>query len=91
MMARIDECVMCERGEVWIECCNGSQGCPCKGKQVFWGTCLVCGGTGRCSPEADKTANLKAMTMQARSNGGYFGNPHGRLREGPPRVAPAED
>jgi hypothetical protein len=79
-----DKCmaIACENGEVWIECCNGSSGCPCEGKVVFFDRCVACGGTG-IEPEGQPTAhrgNLRAITNAVRLGGGYIGNPHGRLR-----------
>lgn len=74
------QCDSCESGEVWTECCNGSSGCECQGRQVFFGVCQVCEGTMLRSPSADTQANIKAIRHMATLTGGYFGNPHGRLR-----------
>lgn len=73
-------CTCCEHGQVWVECCNGSEGCPCLGKQVFFGQCRVCHGTGWMQADADTEANLRVITAVARATGGYIGNPHGVLR-----------
>lgn len=74
------KCEMCENGEVWTECCNGSNGCPCEGRQVFFGICEVCHGTGERTADADTGANLQSLRHAAVVTGGYLGNPHGRLR-----------
>lgn len=73
-------CGSCENGEVWVECCNGAGGCLCKGRQVFFATCAVCNGTGIVPQGADSEANIRAIRRAAAATGGYFGNPHGRLR-----------
>ncbi len=72
----------CENGEVWTECCNGSSGCPCKGQQVLFGTCSVCGGSGSLASgtDVDVQENLKRLRGAAAASGGYLGNPHGRPR-----------
>lgn len=72
----------CENGEVWTECCNGSGGCSCEGKQVFFGKCAACNGAGQrlATRNVDAQVNLNAIRSYARAFGGYIGNPHGRLR-----------
>jgi hypothetical protein len=62
-------CECCEDGQVWIECCNGSEGCPCQGKQVLFGQCKVCGGIGQREEHADTKANLRSITSAARLTG----------------------
>lgn len=74
------DCEMCENGQVWTECCDGSNGCPCEGQQVLYGRCLVCKGTGHREADADTQANIRSMQNAAAVTGGYLGNPHGRLR-----------
>ncbi len=78
-----DKCMAigCENGEVWTECCNGSGSCPCEGKQVLFGKCALCKGTG-VQPDGLFTAkaNLIAIRNAAIFSGGLLGNPHGKLR-----------
>lgn len=72
------DCDRCEQGELWAECCNGSDGCPCHGKQVYLGPCRVCNGTGKLPEHADRQANLRLIREMAPV--GFLGNPFGRLR-----------
>lgn len=76
------QAIACENGEVWTECCNGSGGCACEGKQVFFGKCRVCDGAGTLAGaiDIDTRSNLRAIQFAAEVGGGYLGNPHGRLR-----------
>ena len=76
----MQKCEMCEDGQVWTECCDGSKGCACEGKQVLFGQCRVCNGTGRQHENADTQANITAIRKYAEATSGYLGNPHGRLR-----------
>lgn len=74
------KCEMCEGGQVWTECCDGSKGCACRGMQVLFGQCRVCGGTGWHHKNADTQANIAAIRRHGEIFGGYLGNPHGQLR-----------
>lgn len=71
-------CRCCENGELWAECCNGADRCPCKGQQVYLGKCQVCNGTGIEPEHANRNANLRFI--RAIGTTGYLGNPFGRLR-----------
>lgn len=58
-------CEMCYGTGQWeTECCNGADGCDCRGQVVPMGTCNVCHGRGLRSPNADVRANIK--TIQGR-------------------------
>jgi hypothetical protein len=62
-MERMITCPAClGRGSWEAECCNGSSGCSCRGQVVQMGTCLTCGGEGRCSPNADTLRNARSIT-----------------------------
>lgn len=77
------DAIGCENGDVWTECCNGSNDCPCLGRQVFFDKCQACGGSGKKhdGPEnVERNVNLEALNRAAKASGGYFGNPHGRTR-----------
>lgn len=55
-------CRMCDgRGQWEAACCNGAGGCSCRGDFVPMGTCRVCHGYGQHAPDADTTANVKAI------------------------------
>ncbi len=55
------QCEMCEGGIWYTECCNGANGCDCKGQMVEMGQCNVCKGTGWRRLDANKMANCEAI------------------------------
>lgn len=57
-------CEYCDNGHWETECCNGADGCDCRGERVPMGPCNVCNGTGWRRPDADTRANLQ--TIQGR-------------------------
>ncbi|OHB71894.1 MAG: hypothetical protein A2W23_06500 [Planctomycetes bacterium RBG_16_43_13] len=57
-------CECCDSGKWKTECCNGADGCDCRGERVDMGKCHVCDGTGWRHQNADTRANLK--TIQGR-------------------------
>ena len=58
-------CECCEGGIWFSECCDGSNGCSCKGETVNMGRCKVCLGTGRRRKDADTRANLRTIAGMA--------------------------
>ncbi len=48
-------------GEWEAECCNGADGCSCRGEPVYMGKCRVCGGTGLKHKGANPMANVKSI------------------------------
>lgn len=55
------QCRNCEGGRWYTECCNGANGCDCRGEIVDMGVCNVCQGAGWHRPNADTEANLNAI------------------------------
>lgn len=63
-------CGYCYGDGTWsVECCNGSGGCSCNGREVFMGNCNVCKGTGYMKKDSDMSANSKAIAGY-----GYIGD-----------------
>lgn len=59
------ECVGCDGRGTWeTECCNGADGCDCRGDRVDIGPCLVCKGTGVMTDASDPQANIKSIQGQ---------------------------
>ena len=54
-------CRNCDGGNWWTECCNGSDGCDCRGQPINMGRCNVCGGTGYHAIDADLRANGRTI------------------------------
>jgi len=54
-------CEHCQNGRWETECCNGANGCDCRGERVDMGACNVCGGTGMRRPDANTRANIEAI------------------------------
>lgn len=59
--AEMVDCHHCENGQWYAECCNGSRGCSCGGREVQMGTCRVCNGTGRHRKDADTSLNRQSI------------------------------
>lgn len=55
------KCKNCINGRWETECCNGADGCDCRGEVIDMGTCNVCSGIGWHNPDADTRANVKAI------------------------------
>lgn len=62
------------KGRLMTECCNGSSGCSCGGREVDMGPCLVCHGTGWHRVDADTRANLNHVRAMAQMGRGYVGS-----------------
>jgi hypothetical protein len=60
----LEPCRQCFGGRWETECCNGADGCDCRGQVIDMGPCNVCRGTGWHRPDADRRANLR--TIQGR-------------------------
>jgi hypothetical protein len=55
-------CPNCGGQGCWqTECCDGSDGCSCRGGLVDMGTCNCCGGTGIVDESYDKDANVRSL------------------------------
>jgi hypothetical protein len=68
-------------GELWTECCNGNNRCPCEGKEVYFGQCRICHGTGVSNTNIGiHNPNLDAIRAVAKIGNGFIGNPYERLR-----------
>lgn len=55
------KCEQCIGGRLALECCNGANGCSCKGEVVDMGDCNVCGGSGWHRQDTDTLSNIKAI------------------------------
>ena len=73
----LERCRCCENGEWFAACCNGADGCSCRGELVPMGRCHVCRGTGWKRPEADERANVRTIEglcfIGSGPRGGWFG------------------
>src|SRR5688572_8402759 len=57
-------CPCCWHGQWEAECCNGADGCSCRGQRVPMGRCNVCDGTGQVREDmqgVDTFANSRAI------------------------------
>lgn len=64
------QCRQCINGRWETECCNGADGCDCRGQVVDMGACNVCKGIGWHRPTADTRANIR--TTEGRCFRGYW-------------------
>lgn len=58
---KLIRCRNCINGRWETECCNGANGCDCRGQVIDMGTCRVCGGSGWHGSEADTRANRRSI------------------------------
>jgi hypothetical protein len=54
-------CTSCINGRWETECCNGANGCSCRGEVIDMGQCGVCLGTGWRRPDANMLANIEQI------------------------------
>lgn len=65
---RIIGCPSCNGTGHWeTECCNGANGCDCRGERIDMGTCNVCGGAGTI-PEDAPSARMKSAMPASRTS-----------------------
>jgi hypothetical protein len=57
-------------GELWVECCNGSN-CTCHGEPVMLGKCRVCNGSGVVGDNPNTMANSQFIRKMGC---GYLGS-----------------
>jgi hypothetical protein len=55
------QCECCENGIWFSECCNGADGCDCRGERVYMSACHVCRGTGMREDNANLRANADSI------------------------------
>lgn len=59
----MERCPGCLGSGYWeTECCDGSGGCSCRGGRIQMGTCNVCRGYGVIGADANRMANVEAIT-----------------------------